>query len=82
MVTNDASPLSMILSILLISFLIHGVQRQMRYQNDVLKGYIGWEGLCCSCGYLVAMVTTYVLKMYPNSHDSFHYCCYRKQKYL
>ena len=27
------------LSILLISFLIHGVERQMRYQHDVLKGY-------------------------------------------
>ena len=39
MVTNNALPLSMILSILLISFLIHGVERQMKYQHDALKGY-------------------------------------------
>ena len=37
-----------------------------------LKGTISWEGLCCSCGYLVAMVTTDVLKMYQK--------CQRKQK--
>ena len=39
MVTNNALTLSMVLSILLISFLIHGVERQMRYQHDALKGY-------------------------------------------
>ena len=38
-----------------------------------LKGTISWEGLCCSCGYLVAMVTTDVLKMYEK-------CLQRKQK--
>ena len=27
-----------------------------------LRGTISWEGLCCSCGYLVAMVTTNVFK--------------------
>ena len=36
-----------------------------------LKGTISWEGLCYSCGYLVAMVTTDILKMYPKSHDYF-----------
>ena len=41
-----------------------------------LKGTISWEGLCYSFGYLVAMVTTDVLKMYPNSHDYFHYCSF------
>ena len=38
-----------------------------------LKGTISWEGLCYSCGYLVAMVTTDVLKMYQK-------CLQRKQK--
>ena len=47
-----------------------------------LKGTFSWEDLCYSFGYLVAMVTTDVLKMYPNSHDYFHYGCHRKHKYL
>ena len=38
-----------------------------------LKGTVSWEGLCCLCGYLVAMVTTDILKMYQK-------CLQRKQK--
>ena len=40
-----------------------------------LKGTISWEDLCYSFGYLVAMVTTDVLKMYQK-------CLQRKQKCL
>ena len=38
-----------------------------------LKGTISWEALCYSCGYLVAMVATDVLKIYQK-------CLQRKQK--